>query len=102
MKKKRDYSYGDCFRIGYISIKSRIFFRVMTSHYISHTINKYAKLNLAVKVELAGQRIHKKLICPEHFTDNMDRKYFHSALKQRLSNKMIYSKENSLGRPRFR
>ena len=29
------------------------------------------KLNLAVKVQLhvAGYRIHKKLICPEHFAD---------------------------------
>ena len=33
------------------------------------------------------------LICREHFTDNIEKKYFCSALKQQLSNKMIYSKE---------
>ena len=66
------------------------------------------KLNLAVKVELVGYRIHKKLICPEHFTDDIERKYFRSALKRLLSNRMvIYSKEiivlaGVLGRPRFR
>ena len=53
----------DCFRIGYKSIKSRIVFRVVTWHYVSRTKNKYAKAN----------RIH---ICPEHFTDNIERKYF--------------------------
>ena len=46
----------------------------------SRTKNKYAKAN----------RIH---ICPEHFTDNIERKYFRSALKRRLYNKLIYSKE---------
>ena len=35
----------------------------------------------------------QKLICPEHFTDNIERKYFRSALKRRLYNKMIYSKQ---------
>ena len=51
------------------------------------------KLNLAAKVELAGYRFHKKLICPEHLADN---------IKRRLSNKMIHSKEIIvLGRPRF-
>ena len=35
----------------------------------------------------------QKLICPEHFTDDIERKYFRSALKRRLYNKMIYSKE---------
>ena len=63
--------------------------------------NKYVytqNINLAVKVELAGYRIHKKLICPEHFTDNTERKYFCSALKRRLSNKVIYSKEIWCGR----
>ena len=52
------------------------------------------KLNLAGKIELVSYQIHKKPICPEHFTDNIERKYFRSALKQWLSNtKMIYSKE---------
>ena len=55
------------------------------------------KLNLAVKVQLAGYRIHKKLICPEHFADNT------ANITRRLPNKMICSKEIIvLGRPRFR
>ena len=59
----------------------------MTRHYVSRNKNKYAKAN----------RIH---ICPEHFTDNIERKYFRSAVKRRLYNKMIYSKEIIvLGRP---
>ena len=60
---KRDDYYCDCFRIGYKSINwSRIVFRVVTSHYVSRTKINTQKLNLAVKVELAGHRIHKKLI----------------------------------------
>ena len=39
--------------------------------------------SLRIKVELADYRIHKKLICPKHFTNN---------IKRRLSNKMMYSK----------
>ena len=39
-------------------------------------------LYLPGKVELVSYRIHKKPICPEHFTDNVERKYFHSALKR--------------------
>ena len=59
----------------------------MTRYYVSRTKNIYAKAN----------GIH---ICPEHFTDNIERKYFRSALKRRLYNKMIYSKEIIvLGRP---
>ena len=54
----------DCFRIGYKSIKSRTVFRVVTWHYVS-TKNKYAKANR---------------ICPKHFTDNIERKNFRSAL----------------------
>ena len=70
MKKKRDDYYNcDCSRIGYKSIKSRIVFRVVTRHYVSHTKNKYAKAN----------RIYT---CPEHFTDNIERKYFCFALKR--------------------
>ena len=80
LKKKRDDYYCDCFRIGYKSIKSRIVFRVVTRHYVSRTKNKYAKANR--KAHLSG-----------HFTDNIERKYFRSALKRRLYNKMIYSKE---------
>ena len=54
---------------------------------MSRTKNKYAKAN----------RIY---ICPEHFTGNIERKYFRFALKRRLFNKMIYSKEIIvLGRP---
>ena len=45
-----------------------------------------------VKVELAGYRTQKKLICPEHFTDN---------IKRLLSNKIIYSKEIIVLRPGF-
>ena len=45
------------------------------------------------KYAASCHQIHKKLICPEYFTDNIERKYFCSALKRRLSNKMIYSKE---------
>ena len=42
----------------------------------------------------------QKLICPGHFTDNIERKYFRSALKRRLYEKMIYSKEIIVwGRP---
>ena len=68
-------------------MKSRIVFRVVTTHYVSRTKNKYAKAN----------RIY---ICPEHFTGNIERKYFCFALKRRLYNKMIYSKEIIvLGRP---
>ena len=61
-------------------------------------INRH-KLNLGVKVELVGYRIHKKLICPEHFTDNIERKYFRSALKRRLSNKTMirFKRYNSFG-----
>ena len=52
------------------------------------------KLNLAVKVKLAGYRIHKKFIYPEHSADNF---------KRRLSNQRIYSKEIIVfGRPQFR
>ena len=32
-------------------------------------------------------------ICPEHFTDNIERRYFRSALKRWLYSKMIYSKD---------
>ena len=39
----------------------------------SSIYGKYAKAK--VKVELAGYWIHKNLICPEHFTDNIQRKY---------------------------
>ena len=40
------------------------------------------------------------LNCPEHFNDNIKRKYFRSALKRRLYEKMICSKEIIvLGRP---
>ena len=46
----------------------------VTRHYVSRTKNKYAKAN----------RIY---ICPEHFTDNIERKYFRFALKRRLYNK---------------
>ena len=93
-KKKRYDYYRNCFRNGYKSIKSCIVFRVVTSHYVSRNRNKYAA---------SCHQIHKKFICPEHFTDNIERKYFRSALKRRLSNKMIYSKEIIvLGRPRYR
>ena len=86
-EKKKRYEYCcDCFRKKVCkATKSRIVFGVVTSHYVSRTKSKYAKAKfLEVKVELAGYRIHEKLICPEHFADN---------IKQRLSNKMIYSKE---------
>ena len=82
--KRDDYYNCDCSRIGY---KSRIVFRVVTRHYVSRTKNKYAKAN----------RIY---ICPEHFTGNIERKYFRFALKRRLYNKMIYPKEIIVvGRP---
>ena len=95
-KKKRHEYYCDCFRKKVCkAIKSRIVFGVVTSHYVSRTKSIYSKAKfLEVKVELASYRIHEKLICPEHFADN---------IKQRLSNKMIYSKEiKVLGRLRFR
>ena len=95
-KKKRWEYYCDCFRKKVCkAIKSRIVFGVVTSHYVSRTESKYAKAKfLEDKVELAGYRIHEKLICPEHFADD---------IKQQLSNKMIYSKEiKVLGRLRFR
>ena len=57
-----------------------IAFRVVTRHYVSRTKIKYAKAN----------RIY---ICPEQFTDCIERKYFRFALERRLYNKMIYSKE---------
>ena len=54
---------------------------------MSRTKNKYAKA-------------HRIYICPEHFTGNIERKYFRFALKGRINNKMIYSKEKIvLGRP---
>ena len=62
------------------TMKSRIVFsvfRVVPSHCVSRTKINTQKLNLADNVELAtvaGYRIHKKLICPEHLTDNIDRK----------------------------
>ena len=59
----------------------------MTRHYVSRTKNKYAK----------ADRIY---ICPEHFTGNIERKYFRFALERRLYNKKIYSKEIIVwGRP---
>ena len=46
-------------------------------------------------------KVNRIYICPQHFTDNIERKYFRFALKRRLYNKMIYSKEIIvLGRPR--
>ena len=95
-KKKRHEYYCDCFRKKVCkAIKSRIVFGVVTSHYVLRTKSIYSKAKfLEVKVEIASYRIHEKLICPEHFADN---------IKQRLSNKMIYSKEiKVLGRLRFR
>ena len=45
-------------------------------------------------------KVNRIYICPEYFTDNIERKYFRFALKRRLYNKMIYSKEIIvLGRP---
>ena len=56
---------------------------------------------LVIKINAQKLTESQKLICPEHFTDNNYRKkYFRSALKRRLYNKMIYSKEITvLGRP---
>ena len=83
IKRIRDGYYCDCFIIGYKSIKSRIVFRVVTTHYVSRTKNKYSKAN----------RIHKSSF-------DIERKYFRSALKRLLCNKMIYSNEIIvLGRP---
>ena len=65
-KRRDDYCNCDCSRIGY---KSLIVFRVVTRYYVSRTKNKYAKAN----------RIH---ICPEHFTDNIERKYFRNTSAQ--------------------
>ena len=65
--------------------------QVITYHELKINMRK---LNLAVKVELAAYQIHKTLIYPEQFADN---------IKRRLSNKMTYSKEIIvLGRPQFR
>ena len=90
----------DCFRIGYKSIKSCIVFRVVTWHYVS-TKNKYVKANLACVQTSPISFVATKLICSGHFTDNIERKYFSSALKRRLYNKMIYSKgDNSFGAAR--
>ena len=36
-------------------------------------------------------------ICPEHLTDNIESKYFRSALKRRLYNKMIYPAKERIG-----
>ena len=72
-KKRRDTTI-------IVIVLSIIVFRVVTSHYVSHHKNKYAA---------SCHQIHKKLICPEHFTDNIERKYFCFALKRRLSDKMI-------------
>ena len=49
------------------------------------------KLNLAVKVQLhvAGYRIHKKLICPEHFADDMKRRLFQQD--------DLFKRDNSVG-----
>ena len=45
-------------------------------------------------VEASISPTHNRIyICPEHFTDNIERKYFRFALKLRLYNKMIYSKQ---------
>ena len=68
-------------------MKFCIVFRVVTSHLVSRTKNKYAASCHQI------HKVHKQLICLEHFTDNIGRKYFCSALKQRLSNKLIYAKE---------
>ena len=46
---------------GINSVKSRIVLGVVTSYYVSHTKNKI-------------DGIHKKLICLEHFTDNIGKK----------------------------
>ena len=59
--------------------------------------NKYAEGKFSGRATIAGYRIHKKLICPEHFIDDLERVCLCSALKRRLSNKMIYSKEQSWG-----
>ena len=55
-KKEKIRFFCDCFRNGYKLYKSRIVLGVVTSYYVSRTKNKI-------------DRIHKKLICLEHFTD---------------------------------
>ena len=73
--KRYDY-YCDCFRNGYENINSRVVFRVVTSHYVSCAKNKWAKAksNGQSRATKAGYRIPRKLISPEHFTDNNYRK----------------------------
>ena len=81
-KKRRDTTI-------IVIVLSQIVFRVVTNHYVSHHKNKYAA---------SCHQIHKKLICPEHFTDNIKRKYFYSALKRRPSNKNdLFKRDNSFG-----
>ena len=61
-EKIRDtFIFSDGFRNGYKLCKSRIVLGVVTSYYVSHTKNKI-------------DGIHKKLICLEHFTDNIGKK----------------------------
>ena len=57
---------------------------LVSCHYLSRTKNKCAKAKFSTQIELAGYQIHKNLIHPEYFIDN---------IKPRLSNKMIYLKE---------
>ena len=57
---------------------------LVSCRYLSRTKNKNVKAKFSTQIELAGHRIHKKLISLENFAHN---------LKLRLSNKMIYSKE---------
>ena len=61
---------------------------LVSCHYLSRTKNKYAKAKFCTQIELAGYQIHKNLIRPKHFTNN---------IKPRLSNKTIYSKEIIIG-----
>ena len=61
---------------------------LVSCRYSSRTKNKNVQAKFSTQIELAGYRIHKKLISLENFVDN---------LKLRLSNKVIYSKERIIG-----
>ena len=66
------YCYCDCIRNAYKSIKSRIVFRVVTGHFVSHTKSKYAEAKFSGQSRASWLPNPQK--APEHFTDNIERK----------------------------
>ena len=76
-----------------------LYFKNSLSKHGSHSFYVFMlfKYFYLFKYAASCHQIQKKLFCPEHFTDNIERKYFCSALKRRLSNNVIYSRDNSFG-----